>query len=161
MRTFPGTFFISHHPSSTYPIVPGDIEVFKDMQLTSLNLYYCNKLTGVFGRGQGMVYRWGQDQKQVLPQAIAHDVHGTWMLAANVHPTVLTTYVTGDIESLKDCPLQVLNLAGIHGSTTNFTGKYNEVGRVLPQGIAQRMFQDLSPLSRLPYTSLISTPRQY
>ena len=51
MGTFPGTFFISPHPSSTNPITPGDIEVFKDMPLTSLNLYYCEKLTGVFGLG--------------------------------------------------------------------------------------------------------------
>ena len=29
MGTFPGTFFISPHPPSTYPITPGDIEVFK------------------------------------------------------------------------------------------------------------------------------------
>ena len=54
-RTFLGTFSISSHPSSTYPIAPGDIEVFKNMELTSLELSYCNQLTGVFGRGQGMV----------------------------------------------------------------------------------------------------------
>jgi len=55
LGTFPGTFFISPHPSSTYPIAPGDIEVFKGMPLISLNLYNCQKLTGVFGRRQGMV----------------------------------------------------------------------------------------------------------
>ena len=46
---------ISPHPSSTYPIAPGDIKVFKGMELTSLNLFYCEKLTGVFGLGWGMV----------------------------------------------------------------------------------------------------------
>ena len=62
MGTFPGrSFVISLHPSSTYPIAPGDIEVFKDMKLTSLNLYNCQQLTGVFGLGWGMIRRWGQD----------------------------------------------------------------------------------------------------
>jgi len=51
MGTFLGTFFISPHPSSTYHITPGDIEVFKDMALTSLNLYACKELTGMFGLG--------------------------------------------------------------------------------------------------------------
>ena len=38
------------------PTYPGDIEVFKGMDLTSLNLYNCFKLTGVFGLGWwGMV----------------------------------------------------------------------------------------------------------
>ena len=55
MGTFPGTFFISPYPSSTYPIAPGNIEVFKGMELTSLNLANCYELTGVFGLGQGMV----------------------------------------------------------------------------------------------------------
>ena len=53
--TFPGTFFISPHPSSTYPIAPGNIEVFKGMELTSLDLSFCNNLTGVFGLGWGLV----------------------------------------------------------------------------------------------------------
>ena len=64
MGTLPGTFFISPHPSSTCPIAPGDIEVFKGMPLTSLNLYCCEELTGVFGLGWVMVRRWGQDWKQ-------------------------------------------------------------------------------------------------
>ena len=34
---------------SIYPIAPGDIEVFKGMPLTSLNLWNCRKLTGVSG----------------------------------------------------------------------------------------------------------------
>ena len=51
MGNFPGTFFISPHPSSTYPTTPGDIEVFKGMELTKLNLYLCKQLTGVFGFG--------------------------------------------------------------------------------------------------------------
>ena len=55
MGTFPGTFFISPHPSSTYHITPGDIEVFKGMELTSLHLANCQKLTGVFGLGWGLV----------------------------------------------------------------------------------------------------------
>ena len=50
-RTFLGTFSISSHPSSAYPILPGDIEVFKDMPLTDMNLEMCQKLTGVFGLG--------------------------------------------------------------------------------------------------------------
>ena len=54
-RTFLGTFSIFPHPSFTYSIAPGDIEVFKGMELTSLNLMYCRELTGVFGLGQGMV----------------------------------------------------------------------------------------------------------
>ena len=41
--------------TSSYPIAPGDIEVFKGMELVSLNLFNCQKLTGVFGLGQGMV----------------------------------------------------------------------------------------------------------
>ena len=32
-------------------ITPGDIQVFKGMELTSLNLFFCDKLTGVFGLG--------------------------------------------------------------------------------------------------------------
>jgi hypothetical protein len=55
MGTLPGTFFISPHPFYTYPITPGDIEVFKGMDLTSLNLRGCRKLTGVFGLGWGLV----------------------------------------------------------------------------------------------------------
>ena len=55
MGIFPGTFFISPHPPSTYPITPGDIEVFKGMELTSLDLSFCNNLTGVFGLGWGLV----------------------------------------------------------------------------------------------------------
>ena len=55
LGTFPGTLFISPHPSffhlSTPLYVPGDIEVFKGMALTSLNLHHCSKLTGVFGVG--------------------------------------------------------------------------------------------------------------
>ena len=54
-RTFLGTFSISSHPSSAYLIPPGDIEVFKDMPLTDMNLKVCKKLTGVFGLGWGMV----------------------------------------------------------------------------------------------------------
>ena len=74
MGTFPGTFIISPHPSSTYPIAPGDIEVFKDMQLTSLDMFNCWNLTGVFGLGWGMDYgRWGQDWKQAeAPRPRAH-----------------------------------------------------------------------------------------
>ena len=69
-RTFLGTFSISPHPSSTYPIAPGDIEAFKGMPLISLNLLRCNKLTGVFGLGWGMVggVKIGN---RVRPQAIA------------------------------------------------------------------------------------------
>ena len=55
MGIFPGTLFVSPHPSSTYPVTPGNIEVFKYMKLTNLNLYYCQQLTGVFGLGWGMV----------------------------------------------------------------------------------------------------------
>jgi len=55
LGTFPGTFFIPPHPSSSYcmsyPFTPGDIEAFKGMPLTSLDLYQCNNLTGVFGLG--------------------------------------------------------------------------------------------------------------
>ena len=55
LGTFPGIFFFSPQPSSTHPIAPGDIEVFKGMELTSLNLDYCKKLKGVFGLGWGVV----------------------------------------------------------------------------------------------------------
>jgi hypothetical protein len=75
MGTFPGTFFISPHPSSTYPIAPGNIEVFKGMKLTTLNLEKCSRLTGMFGLASWVGYgRWGQDWKQaegLRPQAIA------------------------------------------------------------------------------------------
>ena len=57
-RTFLGTFSISSHPSSAYPIPPGDIEVFKGMQLKELNLEYCYDL-----KGECMELGWwGQDQ---------------------------------------------------------------------------------------------------
>ena len=45
--------FFQHLPST--PTYPGNIEVFKDMELTSLNLYYCRELTGMFGLGWGVV----------------------------------------------------------------------------------------------------------
>ena len=56
--TFPGTFFISLHPSSTYPITPGDIEVFKGMQIKELNLQQCSNLIGECAE----LGWWGQDQ---------------------------------------------------------------------------------------------------
>ena len=57
-RTFLGTFFISPHlsPPST-PTSPGNIEVFKGMQLKELNLGWCNL------EGECMELGWwGQDQ---------------------------------------------------------------------------------------------------
>ena len=67
LGAFPGTFFISHHPSSTSPITPGDIKVFKDMPLTSLSMSDCGlpymELTGacVWVECVGLGW-WGQDQ---------------------------------------------------------------------------------------------------
>jgi hypothetical protein len=59
MGTLPGTFFVSPHPSCAYPIAPGDIKVFKNMRRTgwsiSLDLHECQRLTGVFGLGWGLV----------------------------------------------------------------------------------------------------------
>ena len=46
MGTLPGTFFITPHPSCTYPTTPGNIEVFKGMQIKELNLRSCKQLTG-------------------------------------------------------------------------------------------------------------------
>ena len=58
-RTFLGTFFISPHlsPPST-PTSPGNIEVFKGMQLKELNLEYCKNLEGECME----LGWWGQDQ---------------------------------------------------------------------------------------------------
>ena len=52
------------------------------MPLTDMILGMCQKLTGVFGLGWGMVggVKIGN---RLRPQAITHDVHGTLMLAAN------------------------------------------------------------------------------
>ena len=57
------------------PHCSGDIEAFKGMELTSLELYNCNKLTGVFGLGWGLVggVKIGN---RLRPQAITHDLHG-------------------------------------------------------------------------------------
>ena len=57
---------------SIYPIAPGDIEVFKGMALTSLILYDCNKLTGVFGVGWGMVVCWVKIGNRLRPQGNNH-----------------------------------------------------------------------------------------
>jgi len=70
LGTFPGTFFFSPHPSSTYPIAPGDIEAFKGMPLTEMNLRECGKLTGVWVECVGLGWAVG-DWKQVLPQGLA------------------------------------------------------------------------------------------
>ena len=47
--------FSPHVPPLLFHENTGNIESFKDMPLTSLILYDCNKLTGVFGLGWGMV----------------------------------------------------------------------------------------------------------
>ena len=46
----------------------------------------------------------------------------------------LTVIPEGDIKSLKDCPLQVLDLSGDGLFPSKFTGKNQEVVTVLPQG---------------------------
>ena len=50
----------------------------------------------------------------------------------------------GDIESLKDCPLQVLNLSGDGGYVTKFTGTFLGLGAcaapVRPQRLTLRTF---------------------
>jgi len=47
MGTFPGTFFISSHTFPPPPLPnPGNIEVFKGMQIKALNLQSCSNLRG-------------------------------------------------------------------------------------------------------------------
>jgi len=65
------------------------------MPLTSLILFGCGKLKG---------------NLESVPKSV-------------INLNLAQTKIEGDIESLKDCPLQVLNLAGAPGIPSKFTGK--------------------------------------
>ena len=60
-----GTFlkpFSPHVPPLLFHVNTGNIESFKDMPLTSLNLYNCEKLTGEWCVSWVGMGGWGQDQ---------------------------------------------------------------------------------------------------
>ena len=107
----PSSFFLTL-PPPIYPIAPGDIEVFKDMELTSLNLYFCSKLTGVFGLGWGMVggVKIGN---RLRPQAITQIRF--WELSSP-SPSQYTTLsfflvsISGDIGAFANMPLKILKM---------------------------------------------------
>ena len=69
----------------------------------------------------------------MLPQGNTSIIPSRKLLNFSLDLTA-THHTPGDIESLKDCPLQVLNLAGSFNNPSKFTGKYDEVVKVLPQG---------------------------
>ena len=165
MGPFP-TFFISPHPSSTYPIAPGDIKVFKDMPLISLTLYDCNKLTGVFGLGWGMVggLKIGN---RLRPQGITLIGNLSRNLLLSSSPFLhLPHYIPpGNIEVFKDMPLTSLilsncyKLTGVVGLGQGMVGGAKIGNRLRPQGNTQRTFQGtFSTWSECSATSLLTPP---
>ena len=111
LGTFPGTFFIFPHSSSTCPIAPGDIEVFKGMELTSLVLSRCWNLTGVFGLGWGMVggVKIGN---RLRPQGITLTYQGLSrnLLHFSSHLLPPPLHPPGNIEVFEGMQIKELNL---------------------------------------------------
>ena len=141
------------------PTPPGDIVVFKGMELTSLNLYLCDKLTGVFGLGCGMVggVKIGN---RLLPQGLAQRMVQELSPISPLPYAPSTSPLQGNIDSLKDCPLTSLNLFNckkLEGMTfgyceLSYPPRTITLYKVLrPQSLTQRMVQELSPISPLPY----------
>ena len=58
IKNFPGLFFIPPHSLTSTPTSPGNIEVFKGMQIKELNLLSCGNLEGECME----LGWWGQDQ---------------------------------------------------------------------------------------------------
>ena len=85
---------------------PGDIESLKDCPLQVLNL-----------SGDGRFMKFTGELSCMMAQDLTHDVLAALFVT---HPS--PSPQLGDIESLKNCPLQVLNLSG-GGFSTKFTGE--------------------------------------
>ena len=78
------------------------------MELTSLDLYRCYKLTGVFGLGWGMVggVKIGN---RLRPQGnIQRTYPGTFFISPHTFPQMAAH--PGNIEVFKDMPIEKLNL---------------------------------------------------
>ena len=158
-KNFPGNLLHFFSPFLHLPITPGDIEVFKGMPLISLDLFRCYELTGVFGLGQGTVggVKIGN---RLRPQGLIQRMVQELSPISPLPYAPSTSRLPGNIDSLKDCPLTSLNLAWckkLEGVTfgycePSYPPRTITLCKVLrPQGLIQRMVQELSPISPLPY----------
>ena len=103
--------------------------------------------------------RWGQDWKQVLPQGLIQRMVQELSPISPLPYAPSTSRLQGNIDSLKDCPLTSLNLESceeLEGMTwgycePSYPPRTITLCKVLrPQGLIQRMLQELSPISPLP-----------
>ena len=87
------------------------------MELTSLDLYNCEKLTGVFGPGWGRG-RWGQDWKQAEAPSPEGPFQETSFFLLTLYSSTHTLISPGNIEVFKGMQIKELNLAD-----TNLSGE--------------------------------------